>query len=249
MIRVVAPLDCGSLLRFKAAVNGAGNPPHSKSARKRRLRSAVEAETAPASPSLLPRCPAHEYIASALINDSCFDKSAHQTLGLRATFWASNDLHPRGGKLLMRMAHTGRLAKLGAGAFSLLLLHGLYAPTAAWAGCQHDVVAPRVAVSARHGLDDLIATTTPSATEDGPAQSRPERSLPGRRLPCSGLSCSSRIPLPVSAVSGGMGEAHQWGDVTTFVILYPASPRAGMPDECAPLPAGQCSSIFHPPRV
>ncbi len=149
----------------------------------------------------------------------------------------------------MRIAHTGRLAKLGAGALSLLLLHGCFSPTAAWAGCQHDVVAPRAAASARHGLDDLIATATPSVTEDGPAQSRRDRSLPGRRLPCSGLSCSSRLPLPVSAASGGTEEADQWGDVTTIVIVYPTSPRAGMPDECAPRPAGRCSSIFHPPRV
>ncbi len=134
----------------------------------------------------------------------------------------------------------GRLMRWGTGALVLLLAHGLGAPAAARAGCNHLVTSQSDRMLDINRFDDLIAGS--SARLNGPG-----RPTPGRPGPCSGPGCSSRIPRPASTTTPGSSGPDQWA--TLEAVLGPAvpSPPRLVPDEPAARPAGHKLSIFHPP--
>jgi hypothetical protein len=128
----------------------------------------------------------------------------------------------------------------GTGALVLLLAHGLGAPGAARAGCNHLVTSQSDRLLDFNRLDDLI--TGSSAIHDEPVQ--PD---PGRPRPCSGPGCSSSIPRPASTGSPGSSGPDQWATLEAALDSSVASPPRLVPDEPAARPAGHQPSIFHPP--
>jgi hypothetical protein len=149
----------------------------------------------------------------------------------------------------MRPGRFERLARFGAGALMVLMVHGVCAPTAARADCSHRAGLPSAAISSLYGLDELIVTGNSSVSEDGWALSLHDWPVPRPRVPCSGLSCSSRVPLPVSTASTGHDRSDQWGTLEVPVVCDESSPPTGSFDGPAPWSVGQNSFIFHPPRV
>jgi hypothetical protein len=134
----------------------------------------------------------------------------------------------------------GRLMRWGTGALVLLLAHGLGAPAAARAGCNHLVTSQSDRLLDINRLDDLIAGS--SAPLDGPGQPGPRP--PG---PCSGPGCSSSIPRPASTTTPGSGDPDQWAALEAARDSAVLAPPRLVPDEPAARPAGHKLSIFHPP--
>jgi hypothetical protein len=133
-----------------------------------------------------------------------------------------------------------RLMRWGIGALALLLAHGLGAPGAARAGCNHLVTSQSDRLLHFNRLDDLI--TGSSAVHAEPGQPGPQRPRP-----CSGPGCSSRIPQPPSTASPGSSGPDQWATLGDALSSTVASPPRLVPDEPAARPTGHRPSIFHPP--
>ena len=141
----------------------------------------------------------------------------------------------------MRSISFKRLARLGTGAFLLLLAHGLYAPGSAWATCNHHVTVRSDPSFNLARLDALIVGDSLKSPLEQPA--------PARRMPCSGLSCSSQVPTPASTISSEPDGSDQWGTLGVLVVLEVTSPPVTTNDQPIPCSAGEKTSIFHPPRV
>jgi hypothetical protein len=150
---------------------------------------------------------------------------------------------------VMRTAHFKRLARLGAWALVLVVLHDFCVTRSAWAGCNHLVGSRSDPFLDLHRLDELIVSGSISPSKDGLSQSPLGRPGQGRRGPCSGLSCSSRDPLPVSTAAHGLAGSDQWGALGVLVVPDATPPPCRTIDEPALSAAGEKSSIFHPPRV
>ncbi len=137
-----------------------------------------------------------------------------------------------------------RLMRWGIGALVLLLAHGLGAPGAARAGCDHLVTSQSDRRLDLNRLDDLITGGSTVMPADEPGQPGPR---PSRR--CSGPGCSSGVPWPLSTASPNSGGPDQWVALEAVLDLAISSPPRHLPDEPAARPAGHKPSIFHPPPV
>jgi hypothetical protein len=135
-----------------------------------------------------------------------------------------------------------RLARWGTGALVLLLAHGLAAPGAARAGCNHLVTSESDRRLDLHRLGDLITGGPSVILADGPTQPGPQ---PPR--PCSGPGCSSNVPSPLSTTSPSSGGLDHWVALEAVLRLAVTSPLRHLPEEPAARPAGHKPSIFHPP--
>jgi len=133
-----------------------------------------------------------------------------------------------------------RLLRWGIGALVLLLAHGLGAPGAARAGCNHLVASESDRLLEFNRLDDLI-------TGSSAVHAEPGRRGPRRPAPCSGPGCSSRVPRPPSTASPGSSGPDQWAAPGAALGWAVASPPHFVPEEPAARPAGHKPSIFHPP--
>jgi hypothetical protein len=146
-----------------------------------------------------------------------------------------------GGRGVMKSIPFKRLARLGTGAFLLLWVHGFYAPSAAWAACNHLVTAQSDPFFNLTRLDALIVGDS--------VKSPLEQPVPARRMPCSGLACSSSTPSPASTISPEPNGSDQWGTLGVLVVFEVTSPPVTINDPTAPHSAAERTSIFHPPRV
>jgi hypothetical protein len=146
-----------------------------------------------------------------------------------------------GDRGVMRSIPFKRLARLGTGAFLILLAHGLYAPGSAWAACNHLVTARSDPSFNLARLDALILGDSLKSPREQPA--------PARRMPCSGLSCSSQVPTPASTTSPEPDGTDQWGIPGVRFVIEVASPPVTTNDQPVPHSATEKTSIFHRPRV
>jgi hypothetical protein len=133
-----------------------------------------------------------------------------------------------------------RLMRWGIGALVLLLAHGLGAPGAARAGCNHLVTSQSDGLLEFNRLDDLITGSSAMPVE-------PSQSVPRSPRPCSGPGCSSSVPRPPSTASPSSSGPDQWAALDAALDSVIASPPRLVPDEPAARPAGHKPSIFHPP--
>jgi hypothetical protein len=190
--------------------------------------------------TFLQRHTAIGYVIQAMPNgtfDSNTPSHVDQFRGWFLPAWVCS-LGDRG---VMRSIAFKRLARLGTGAFLLLLVHGLCAPSTAWAACNHLVTTQSDPFLNLGRLDALIAGDSVKSPLEQPA--------PARRMPCSGLACSSSVPMPASTVSPEPGGSDQWGTLDILVVLEVTSPPVATTDQPAPRSVGEKTSIFHPPRV
>jgi hypothetical protein len=144
---------------------------------------------------------------------------------------------------LNRSLGLGRLVRWGAGALVLLLAHGLVAPGAVRAGCNHPVTSQADRRLDLHQLDGLITGSASDLVGDDLGQDRPGQS-PRR---CSGPGCSRGVPWPAPTAFQVSPGHDQWiviGSVLALTVV--TSPRL-VADEPAARPAGFRPSIFHPP--
>ncbi len=152
---------------------------------------------------------------------------------------------PGGGVLVVKQVRgCERLVRWGVGALVLLLAHGLGAPGAARAGCNHLVTSQFDRQLDINRLDDLIAGGSIAMPADDPGQPDPR---PSRR--CSGPGCSSGVPWPLSTTSPTSSGLDHWAALEAILDLDVTSPPRHLPDEPAARPAGHKPSIFHPPPV
>jgi hypothetical protein len=158
------------------------------------------------------------------------------------------ELVASGGKIFMTRADLRHLARLGAGAFMLLVIQCIVAPDLAWAGCSHPIGSQSDPFRDLRQLDALFAAG-PSSISDGDL-SRFPMELPARRSPCSGMSCSSRDSLPISTAVPVVEGPQQWVAALVFLTdLDAAAPAGRTDDEPASAATGEDTSIFHPPRA
>jgi hypothetical protein len=95
-------------------------------------------------------------------------------------------------------------------------------------------------------LDELIALGTKSVRH-GEGQSPQGPSSP-RQTPCSGPSCSNSPPLPPSTTAPSSDGRDRWVALNIAFVVDGTPGFDRMVDEPGTSPAGEKSSIFHPPR-
>jgi hypothetical protein len=149
----------------------------------------------------------------------------------------------------MRFLSFKRLARLGTGAFLLLLVYGLCAPSTAWAACNDLVTAKSDPFLNLGRLDTLIVAGSPTVVAGDSVTSPWEQRAPARRMPCSGLSCSRPVSTPGSTISPEPDGSDQWGTLGVLVVLEATSPPLTINGQPALRSASEKTSIFHPPRV
>jgi hypothetical protein len=148
----------------------------------------------------------------------------------------------------MRSISFERLARWGAGALVLLLVHGLAAPRTARAGCNHLVTSQSDRLLGFNRLDALITGGSSAILSDDSSGHDPTgRPGPRRPGPCSGPGCSSSIPRPLSTASPSSSGPDQWMALGAVLNRAIVSPPRLVRDEPAVRPAGHKPSIFHPP--
>jgi hypothetical protein len=169
-----------------------------------------------------------------------FSKSAFHPFQFRGSFPSGRYL-PLVGEDVMKPDRLERLTRWGAGALMLLLVHGFFAPRAAWAGCSHLVVSRSDRLLEFNQIDPLVAgdSTTLLPDERGPK----------RPAPCSGPGCSKRVPIPIPTTFPAPDDTHQWGTLGIPAIRPAASPFDRMTDEPVRDSSRQETAVFHPPRA
>ena len=132
----------------------------------------------------------------------------------------------------------------------MLLLAGLLiAPSSASAGCNHLVSSSMDPLVKLEQLDALILGRPSLALGSDGGQSPLEKPEGPRRSPCSGLSCSNSVPMPVSSITPVPDGRDRWGALGIVVEVDNTSVYRTTADGPTPSPAGDNSSIFHPPRA
>ena len=145
-----------------------------------------------------------------------------------------------GGRGVMRSISFKRLARLGTGAFLLLAVQFHYAPSSAWAGCNHLVTSQTDSGRLSSRIEPLILEMT------GRSQSLP---IPPRPRPCSGTWCSSQPAAP--SVPAGVldGRLDSWAWCTEVPCLASTGPSYLSDETTALRPLQKASAVFHPPRL
>jgi hypothetical protein len=131
----------------------------------------------------------------------------------------------------------------------MLVLAGLFiAPSSASAGCNHLVSSSTDPLVKLEQFDALILGR-PSLASHGDGGQSPLNQPDGHRnSPCSGLSCSNSVPMPVSSITPVPDGRDRWGALGIVVEVDNTSVDRQTTDGPTPAPAGDNSSIFHPPR-
>ncbi len=129
------------------------------------------------------------------------------------------------------------LARMGTGAFMVLVFQCLCAPVSAWAGCNHLVISRTDPARSPSLIDPLIG--------DFAGQSEPYEAPP---RPCTGAWCSGQPAtpaVPAGVFDWGIETWVWWASVTGPVptVRFFASPSSLVlhPTHCG-------SGVFHPPR-
>jgi hypothetical protein len=139
----------------------------------------------------------------------------------------------------------GRMMPWGAGALTLLLVHGVCASRTAWAGCNHLVSSKSDRGFDFNRLDAII--TGGSSFADDPAHDPSNEDGSNSPMPCSGPGCSSRVPMPVPTASAGPQSTIQWVVLHAVAPIMVAAPRRHTVEGPVARPDGHKPSIFHPP--
>jgi hypothetical protein len=147
----------------------------------------------------------------------------------------------------MRFGHYQWLVRIGAGALTLLLLHGLDLSGTVCAGCNHLVGARSDPLGNLAALDDLIVAG--SAAVPVMAHFPGEQPAPGRPKPCSGMSCSNSTSVPVSTASPGPVGSDQWSTLSTHAPFEVVAAQTLAIDDSVRNSRGRVSAIFHPPPI
>jgi hypothetical protein len=147
----------------------------------------------------------------------------------------------------MKLGHYERLVRIGAGALTLLLLHGLGFSGMARAGCNHLVGAHSDPLGTLAALDELIVAG--SSTVSVTPQFSGERPVSRSPKPCSGMSCSKSTPLPASTASSGPAVSDQWGTLSTHAAFVVIAAHTLTIDDSVRGSRGRLNSIFHPPPI
>ena len=162
--------------------------------------------------------------------------------------YLQREVFPIGVKSVMTRANLRHLARLGAGAFMLLVIQSIVAPDSAWAGCSHPIGSQTDPFRDLRQLDAIFGAG-PSSILGGDLSRSPMES-PARRSPCSGMNCSSRDSLPISTAVPVLEGPEQW--VAALVLLLDldaAAPAGQTVDEPDSAVTDEGTSIFHPPRA
>jgi hypothetical protein len=147
----------------------------------------------------------------------------------------------------MKFGHHQRLVRIGAGALTLLLLHGLGLSGTVCAGCDHLVCAQSDSLGNLAGLDDLIVAG--SAAVPLVAHFPGEQPAPGRPGPCSGMRCSNSTPVPVSTASPGPVGSDQLGTLSARAPFEVMAAHTLAIDDSVRNSRRRVSAIFHPPPI
>lgn len=149
-------------------------------------------------------------------------------------------LYSLGGRGAMRSIPFKRLARLGTGAFLLLVVQCTFAPSSAWAGCNHLVTSRTDPERLSSRIELLILDLT------GRTQPLP---IPAPPRPCSGTWCSSQPAAP--SVPAGVldGRLDSWAWCTEIPCLASIGSSFLSDESTALRPLQKGSAVFHPPRL
>lgn len=131
-------------------------------------------------------------------------------------------------------------ARMGIGAFAMLLIQGVLMSQPVQAGCNHLVYPigrdgqPQLPVLA--GLEEIL---TGQADPLGKHHQPP---------PCSGPSCSGNVPLPLPSSVFEAPIVDNWCMITGPLVLEQQPSRREWVDDDLPALLSSRSRVFHPPR-
>jgi hypothetical protein len=137
----------------------------------------------------------------------------------------------------MRSGYFKPLARIGIGAFMLLVVQCLCAPASAWAGCNHLVISRTDAARMPSLIDHLMG--------DFAGQREPLQTPPP---PCTGAWCSGQPAtpaVPAGVLDWGIESWVWWAPVAGSV---PTARSFASPSSLVLHPAHCGSAVFHPPR-
>jgi hypothetical protein len=140
-----------------------------------------------------------------------------------------------------------RLARFAVASSALLLIQGLFATHAAWAGCNHQVRSRMDSSFEFDRIDELIVARPELVSSDDATRNPDWPGAPNRQAPCSGMNCSSQTPSPSSTALPEYRNIDQWGNLGMRTIVDGACPNTRWIEESISILSGYKPAIFHPP--